>query len=635
MKPLFITTPIYYVNDVPHIGHAYTTIAADVLARHYRQFGRPVFFLTGTDEHGLKVQKAAAARGIDPKKHCDETVDRFIQLWRALNISNDAFIRTTDTEHQQFVCRALSDLQAKLEIEPRDYVGFYCVPCERFWTDKDLQEGQCPDCRRPVDELTEKNYFFKMGRRRDQIVQAIQSGRMSILPESRRNEVIGFLEQPLTDLCISRPKKRLEWGIPLPFDADYVTYVWFDALLNYSSALAYTPRQTGAVKTPKWEEAEIVHLIGKDILTTHAVYWPAMLMALDRPLPSTIVAHGWWTVEGQKMSKSLGNVIDPGRMAATFGVDAFRYFLLREVPFGLDGDFSTSALTARINHDLADEFGNLVGRISALATQKENGILTISAYRPEGPDGVRIKSLAASKQATESFQFSIALTELAHVFSDLNKKITDDRPWEAAAEKRRETLATCAVDLARAIFLLSPYMPTVAVEAAARIGCSKWFSDPPKLFSDQQILSGKEWMVAAGAPLVAKIEVARRAETPVPKPDLPSGGKPMIEAEDFQKVELRTAKILEAERVPKSEKLIRILVAIGPGDADRRQIVAGIGRQYSPEQLIGKTVAIVANLQPRKIFGVESQGMILAAGTDTDVRVLTVDGDVQPGLQIK
>lgn len=631
MRPLLITTPIYYVNDVPHIGHAYTTIAADVLARHHRSFGRRVFFLTGTDEHGLKVQKAAADRGVDPKRHCDETVERFVSLWRTLDISNDAFIRTTDPEHKVFVGKALVDLQAKGEIEPRDYEGYYCVPCERFWTGKDLRDGRCPDCDRPVDILKENNYFFKMSRRQESIRDAVRSERMCVLPVSRRNEVLGFLDQPLEDLCISRPKKRLEWGIPLPFDGDYVTYVWFDALLNYASALAYSPRRTSAAVPPGWEEAEIVHLIGKDILTTHSVYWPAMLLGLGWALPSKIVAHGWWTVEGRKMSKSLGNVVDPNEVTAAYGVDAFRYFLLREVPFGQDGDFSPAALVGRIRHDLADEFGNLVGRIAALVRQKENGSLALDSYAPDRADGPRAAALAQCRDLTASFQFSVALTALADLFSLLNKKINDERPWESEPAKRRETLATCAVDLARAIFLLSAYTPALAREAVRRIGCADTFADPAKLFSDDAIRQSPPWTVTPGGPLVEKIEIVppKAAESQT------AGGKAMIDISDFQKVDLRTARIVEAERVPKSEKLIKLRVALGDGTESVRQVVAGIGRKYSPEQLVGKTVVVVVNLKPRTVFGVESQGMVLAAGDETSLCLLTLDGEIQPGIEIK
>ncbi|MGE5892848.1 MAG: methionine--tRNA ligase, partial [bacterium] len=358
----YVTTPIYYVNDVPHIGHAYTTIAADILARYHRMLGKEVFFLTGTDEHGQKVEKAAKDRGRTPKDHADSMVGNFQSLWEKLGISNDAFIRTTDSGHKQVVQDLLQKLFDAKEIEKRGYSGWYCVPDERFWTEKDLVEGNCPDCGRPVEHIHEENYFFLMSKYQERLIGHIEKNPDYILPETRKNEVLGFLKNNvLGDLCISRPKQRLSWGIPLPFDENYVTYVWFDALVNYFSATRYLVKKEG-----EWWPASH-HIIGKDILTTHAVYWSTMLMALNLELPENIFAHGWWTVEGKKMSKSFGNVVDPNTMADAYGVDAFRYFLFREVSFGLDGDFSEDALIRRINTDLANDLGNLLSRFLTMA----------------------------------------------------------------------------------------------------------------------------------------------------------------------------------------------------------------------------------------------------------------------------
>jgi methionyl-tRNA synthetase len=368
----YITTPIYYVNDVPHIGHAYTTIAADVLARYWRLRGRDVFFLTGLDEHGQKVQQAAAKAGVDPQLHCDNLAPHFQTLWKRLNISNDAFIRTTDPQHKRIVQQYLEQLFAKNLIYQDSYTGWYCAFDERFWTEKDVADGLCPDCKRPVDRLSERNYFFKMGQYQDRLIEYIKTHPNFIRPETRRNEVLGFLEtQKLGDLSISRPKSRLSWGIELPFDKDYVTYVWFDALVNYLSAFEY---KTASPSVDRYWPAS-VHLVGKDILTTHAVYWSTMLMALGLPLPEMIFAHGWWTVNGEKMSKSRGNVVDPNRMVDRFGTDAFRYFLLREVPFGQDGDFSEHALARRINSDLANGIGNLLSRTLTMIERNCNGTI--------------------------------------------------------------------------------------------------------------------------------------------------------------------------------------------------------------------------------------------------------------------
>ena len=389
----YITTPIYYVNDVPHIGHAYTTVAADVLARYWRLRGRDVFFLTGLDEHGQKVQQAAAKAGIDPQAHCDKLAPQFQALWKRLNISNDAFIRTTDAQHKSVVQQYLKQLYDNGLIYKDSYTGWYCTFDERFWTEKDVTDGLCPDCKRPVEKLSEHNYFFKMGQYQDRLIEHIEQHPNYIRPESRRNEVLGFLTtQKLGDLSISRPKSRLSWGIELPFDKDYVTYVWFDALVNYISALEYlrpTPSQEHY-----WPAS--VHLVGKDILTTHAVYWSTMLMALDMKLPETIFAHGWWTVDGEKMSKSRGNVVDPNKMIDEFGADAFRYFLLREVPFGQDGDFSRDALSRRVNSELANGIGNLLSRTLTMIERFSNGTIP-SAGVPAHIDSERIiKTLSES-----------------------------------------------------------------------------------------------------------------------------------------------------------------------------------------------------------------------------------------------
>ena len=664
-KTFYITTPIYYVNDVPHIGHAYTTVAADVLARYRRLRGDDVLFLTGLDEHGQKVQQAAAKAGIDPQTHCDRLAPQFKNLWQKLNIWNNGFIRTTDVRHKRIVQRHLQELFDKQLIYKADYTGWYCTFDERFWTEKDVADGLCPDCKRPVEQLSEHNYFFKMGQYQDRLIAHIKQHESFIRPESRCNEVLGFLQtQKLGDLSISRPKSRLSWGIELPFDKDYVTYVWFDALVNYISALEYLVKDGNGSRF--WPAT--IHLIGKDILTTHAVYWSTMLMALELPLPQTIFAHGWWTVNGEKMSKSRGNVVDPYAIVDEFGVDAFRYFLLREVPFGQDGDFSREALIGRVNSELANGIGNLLSRTLTLIERNTGGLIpapissTETTLEPELRQACLDLLDKHLPEAMQRLEFHRALEAIWRVVQLANQYADKTAPWNLAKQpENAQRLHTVLYHMAETLRILSlclsPFMPDTANWMNHRLGLRDQYDDYAHLSIDWSRESSRcldpGLEIRKGRVLFPRIELKPQGAAPVsteqstsptpqsspttapaasPQPAPAAPATEQITIDEFMKIQLKTATVLTAERVPKSEKLLKLQVDLG---GEQRQIVAGIGKKYEPEHLIGKRIVIVANLKPAKLMGIESQGMVLAAG-DKDVGgLVTVIEDVPPGTKVK
>ncbi len=675
----YVTTPIYYVNDLPHIGHAYTSLAADVLARYHRMRGDHVMFLTGTDEHGQKVAEAAAKRDLSPKEHADSMMENFHDLTQKLNLTNDAFIRTTDDEHKRIVQELMQQLWDKGQIKRRTYHGWYCTPCERFWTEKDLKDGNCPDCSRPVEQIEEDNYFFLMSRYASQLEQHIEDNPEFILPETRRNEVLGFLRsQPLQDLCISRPVKRLDWGVPLPFDKDYVTYVWFDALINYYSGAHYlAPELFRLAKDYPNEEGKSVrgagedggeshqlneplapwpadvHLIGKDILTTHAVYWITMLMALELPLPKMIFAHGWWTIEGAKMSKSLGNVVNPAEVVDKYGNDAFRFFLFREVPFGLDGDYSEEALVGRINTDLANDFGNLASRALKMAENYFDGkVPSPGMDLTEAEHDLKAVAEGLPHKVEEKFRvlkFQRALEDIWRLLTLANRYLNDQAPWKLAKDpEQAERLATVMYNTLEALRILALHLHPIMPDSTQKLWHALGLEgdlDRLDLFTNAVwggLKPGTELNKLDN--LFPRIDTKKKKEKKVKQEkkkvqendnEEKKKDDGLINIKDFAKVELKTAKVIEAERVEGSEKLIKLKVDSGEA-GQPRQIVAGIGKAYAPEDLVGKTIVVVANLKPAKLMGVESQGMLLAAtGDDGEPVILSPEKETSPGLRIK
>lgn len=650
-KPAYyITTPIYYPSDNLHIGHAYCTTIADSLARFHRAKGEDVFFLTGSDEHGLKIQRKANEQGITPIQYVDKIIANFKLLWKRLNISNNDFIRTSEERHHKVVQQVLQKIYEQGDIYKKNYEGLYCVPCESYWLERQLVDGKCPDCGRPVEKMSEESYFFKLSKYQDRLLEYIESHPDFIQPVSRRNEMINFIKQGLEDLCITRT--TFDWGIPVPFDKKHVVYVWFDALLNYFTGIGYG---SDPEKFQKYWPASL-HLVGKEIVRFHTIIWPIMLMAMGQPLPEKVYGHGWLVVEGDKMSKSKGNVIDPLGLIDEFGADAIRYFLLREINLGSDGNFSRDALINRINADLANDLGNLLHRTVSMIEKYHGGIVANAGVN-EAIDA-ELQSLVKSTveqyiKDMDNMEINSAIKGVWALISRANKYIDETAPWILAKDETKSArLQTVMYNLAETLrivaILIAPFIPCTSPKIYTQLGLN---------VPEEFLLADAVWggiadgtKVQKGEPLYPRIEVTEDGATiiggkrfehkPEPaavkaeaKPAVKTEEiKPEITIDDFGKLDLRVAQIVAAERVPKTDKLMKLQVKIGE---EERTIVSGIAQHYEAEQLIGRNVIVIANLKPAKLRGIESRGMLLAASDGNGNLVLADAPGIASGSRVK
>jgi len=648
-KNYYITTPIYYPSDNLHIGHAYTTVAADCMARFKRMQGYDVYYLTGTDEHGQKIERAAREKGMEPIAYVDGIVANIRELWQALLISNTDFIRTTEKRQEEVVQKIFARVYEQGDIFLSQYEGWYCSPCETFFTERQLQDGKCPDCGRDVELLQEESYFFNMSKYAPRLLEHIASHPDFIQPESRRNEVVNFIKSGLEDLCVSRT--TFKWGIPVPFNSDHVVYVWFDALINYLTGVGYLQDDE---KFKKYWPAD-VHLMAKDIIRFHAIIWPIMLMALDLPLPKKVMAHGWIMLEGGKMSKSKGNVIDPRLLVEKYGVDAVRYYLIKELSFGQDGTYSEEILANRINADLANDLGNLISRTIAMIIKYFGGVIPETRTSVALDDEIQTAAGQAYSEATaklEKLDFSAYLHAEARLVSRANKYIDETAPWLLAKDDSQTgRLATVMYNLLEciriALILTHPTMPTLMERANQQLGL--WDNIEAVKWEEAGIwgLTQAGTRVNKGESLFPridlktlgeeeKVEEKKEPEAPATEPPLEIQNAVVedeyISIEDFARLDLRVAEVIACEKMKKADKLLILRLKVGD---EERTVVSGIAQHYTPEEMVGKKVVLLANLKPTKLRGVMSQGMILAASDEQYVDVLTVTKDIAAGNRVK